>query len=253
MGLPDDVEPLLASVRPEVVFHLAAPVNPGRVPDEQAARTAIVDGTQAVIAACGRMGARLVHVGTCAEYGDVAVPYKESESCCPLGAYGRMKHEASQSAVASSSLDWSVVRPFRAIGPGDTRSVVALAARAAALGQPFEMTDGQQIREWNHVRSIAAGIVAAGAHPEAIHQIINVGGGPQRSVLSMVERVFALAGAEPSLVRAGARVRRPHEVDALFGDHSKAEGLWGRIQQPSLDHTLQLMVRENGGRAEVSA
>ena len=253
MHLPQDARALVERIRPEVVFHLAAPVNPDGAKDEDTARSAIVDGTTEILSACAKTGARLVHIGTCAEYGPVSTPYRESQECQPAGLYGQLKYEASCRVTSAKGVVWSVLRPFRSIGPGDSQSVVALAAHAAVQRLPFEMTDGLQVREWNDVRAVAQAVVAAGAHPGAIDQIINVGGGPRMSVRSIVERVYALAGVDTSLVRAGARPRRAHEVDSLFGDHSKATVLWGPIKQPELDQLLQQILDKAATRVMVNA
>lgn len=253
MRLPEDVEKVVTRVRPEVVFHLAAPVNPDGPNNEARAQSAIVGGSAAMVEACSKFGARLVYVGTCAEYGALPTPYREDQRCAPSGVYGTLKHEASKQVMAASDIDWSVVRPFRSIGPGDTRSVVALAARAAIERVVFDMTDGLQVREWNHVDAVAKGVVAAGAHPGAIHQIINIGGGPRLSVRAIVDRIFALAGTDRTLVRAGVRPRRPHEVNTLFGDHRKADELWGAIAQPALDETLMRILESFASRPMVDA
>ena len=251
MRLPDDVAPLIAAIRPETIFHLAAPVTPAAVHDLQGAQQAIVEGTKAVATAAQNVGARLVHVGTCAEYGPIPTPYQERSECRPAGDYGVLKHQATMCIVENMALDWTVVRPFRAIGPSDGASVVWSACQAALRQEVFPMTDGLQVREWNHVDAIAHGIVAAGAHPDAVRQIINLGGGPRLSVRDVVFRVFALAAADEGLVRVGARSRRSHEVDALFGDHAKAFAMWGEISQPPLDDTLASMLavqaRQIGG------
>lgn len=243
LSLPDGARGVLESVAPSVVFHVAAPVNPDLSSGAKTSfRDGIVAGTESVVDVCRDIGARLVHVGTCAEYGAIPAPYREDQPCVPGGEYGRLKYAASQLVLKATGLDWRVVRPFRAIGPGDEVSVVAAAARAALRAEVFEMTDGTQVREWNHVQAVAQGIVAAGAHPDAKHQVINVGGGPRMSVRNVVERIFVLADADLGLMRPGARERRPHEVDALYGDHMRSRSLWGEVEQPSLDETLQAVL-----------
>jgi nucleoside-diphosphate-sugar epimerase len=240
MTLPKDATSVIAQVSPSVVIHLAAPVNPD--PSDHAKdafRQGIVAGTEAVASACVAVGARLVQVGTCAEYGSVSAPYREAQVCQPEGLYGTLKHEASMVVSGNADLDWTIVRPFRAIGPGDDSSVVAAAARAAIGAEVFEMTDGAQVREWNHVDAVAQGIVAAAVHPGALRRVINIGGGPRMSVRDIVKRIFCLADADPGLVHVGARVRRLHEIESLFGDHSLAESLWGAVEQPTLDEVLR--------------
>ena len=235
--LPDDTDAIFTAVNPEVVFHLAGPVQPGAGSDSLATlRPGIVDAAEAIATASERCGSHLVHIGTCAEYGRCPAPHREDHTPQPTSTYGQLKLAASQHALAVGG---TVVRPFRAIGPGDSQSVVFAAAMAAISGQPFAMTEGSQVREWNHVKAVATGIVTAGAHPEARGLVINIGGGEARSVYGVVESIFRAAGAPTDLIRRGALSPRLGDVQELIGDHTRAEGLWGTIPQPSLDETLR--------------
>ena len=236
--LPRDAAAVVEHSSPEVIFHLASPIvmrpSPAQV---DTLKDEIVGATEALLSAASAAGARLVHVGTCAEYGDAPAPHKEEGPAQPTNPYGVLKLEATR-CVQASPVAAAVVRPFRAIGPGDTASVVAAAAKAALTGSSFEMTEGSQVREWNHAQAIATGIVAAGAHPGAVGQVINLGGGESRSVYDVVRAVFEAAGASASLIRRGARPQRLGEVALLTGRHSRATALWGSIPQPSLDETI---------------
>lgn len=242
MRLPDEAEAVIRAVRPQVVFHLACPVDLRR----EAAlydrlREGILDGTAAVAGACLAQRARLVHVGTCDEYGAIEAPYRETEAGLPSSPYAALKSAASAWVLGLSryaGLEATVIRPFRGYGPGDLSSVIAQAGRAALAGAPFAMTDGAQIREWNAVSALAEGVVAAGAHPGALGRVINVGGGERASVLTVVQTIFRLAGADPGLVAVGALPRRVAEVERLYGDHGLARSLWGEIEQPPLEEGL---------------
>lgn len=253
--LPEDAAQLIAEVHPSTVIHLASPVAAGATDDQAAAlRAGIVDASLAVAEGCATVGARLIHVGTCAEYGHTTAPYTENAPCTPVDAYGTLKLEASLRLLdRAQHQPIAVVRPFRAIGPGDESSVVAQAARAALTQTEFEMTEGTQVREWNHVDAIAAGIIASGMHQTALGRVWNVGGGPCASVLSTVQMVFRAAGASVDLIRVGARAQRDGEVPLLAGDHSQAHALWGAIPQPSLEATIALAVEWHRSRIEGAA
>lgn len=242
MRLPDEAGAVLRAIRPEVVFHLACPVDLRREPAlYDRLREGILDGTAAVASAAMAMGARLVHVGTCDEYGAIEVPYREIDAGLPVSPYAALKAAASAWVLGLSryaGLEATVIRPFRGYGPGDLSSLVALAGTAALRGEPFAMTDGAQIREWNAVHALAEGIVAAGAHPDAPGRVINVGGGERASVLTVVQTIFRIAGADPALIQIGALPRRLAEVERLYGDHGLARSLWGEIEQPSLEEGL---------------
>ena len=131
-----------------------------------------------------------------------------------------------------------VVRPFRAIGLGDRSSVVSLAARAAVRNEDLALTDGLQVREWNDVSAIAHGLLAAAAHPDALGQVLNLGGGPQLSVRAIVETVFDLAGGDRGRLRFGALPRRGGEVPLFCGDHRRSTALLGPLPHPPLEQTL---------------
>ena len=242
LDLPGGGGPLVRRMRPEVVLHLAAPVTVDRDPALlDLMRRGILEGTLELAQACASVSARLVAVGTCEEYGDGAAPFREDQAARPVSPYSAMKAAATHAVTMltrTTGLDAVVVRPFRAYGPGDLRSVVAAACQRALAGQAFEMTDGAQVREWNHVDAIAAGVLAAGAHPEVRGRVLNLGGGERRSVRGLVEAVYRLAGADPDLVRPGALPRRKGEVDRFWGDHAAAEALWGPLPQPALDEGL---------------
>jgi len=238
-----------------MVFHLACPVLAGATVDQAATlRSGIIDASIAVAEACASVGAPLIHVGTCAEYGQTTAPYTENAPCAPVDAYGTLKLEASLSLLARARHQpIAVVRPFRAIGPGDATSVVAQAARAALSRTEFEMTEGTQVREWNHVDVVAAGIIATGMHKAALGRVLNVGGGPIASVLSTVQMVFRAADAPTDLIRVGARPQRNDEVPLLAGDHSQAQAIWGSIPQPTLEATIAEAVQWHRSHTEGAA
>lgn len=240
--LPGDADELLDRVRPEVVIHLASPINLGRQPQlYPLMRAGILDATAAIAGACLRHGARLLHVGTCAEYGDQPSPLSTTLCPAPLSPYAALKAAATHWVMAltrTSDLKAGVVRPFRTFGPRDHSSVIALAYRAALDQTPLELTDGRQVREWNDVYAIATGILGAAAHPDAIGRVLNLGGGHRLSVRAVVEAVFAAADADPSLLRFGARPRRTGEPERFFGDHSQTVALLGPLPHPPLAESL---------------
>lgn len=241
--LPQDVDDVFRHARPEVVFHLASPVRLERDPQLYAVlRRGILDAAAAVAHACLESGARLVHVGTCEEVAGGAVPFNEADAATPVSPYSALKAAATHWVMMLtrvSGLQGTVVRPFRAYGPGDRDSLVGAACRAALLGESLDITDGAQVREWNEVHAIAAGLVAAGAHPDALGRVLNLGGGPRLAVREMAARIFQLAGAAPDLLRVGAIPRRPGEVASFWGDHRAAQALWGPLPNPPLDEGLR--------------
>jgi nucleoside-diphosphate-sugar epimerase len=200
--------------------------------------------------AAARRGARFIHVGSCAEYGHAPAPHREDGPTEPIGPYGALKLEATRLVMALDS-PWVVLRPFRTHGPLSQAGLIPAACRAALTGAPFPMTSGEQVREWNHIDTIAAGLLRATTDPAATGHLWNLGGGPALSVRAMVERIFSLAGADPAQIQVGARPQRPGEVPRLVGEHSKWRAAFGPLLGPSLDPGLADTLA--GQRAQLGA
>jgi len=250
--LPDDTDLVVDHIRPHVIFHLASPVSLGAHPDTYAQlRPGILDTTVAVSRAALRHKARLVHVCTCEVLAGGQVPFAP-HAIAPTSPYSALKAAASawvRMLVHSHGLDAVVVRPFRTWGPGERRGLVFDAIRAAVDRAPLALTDGGQIREWNHIDAIVTGLVALGAHPEAGLAVRSLGGGPRLSVVDFARRIFAAAGAPPHLIQVGARPRRPGEVAEFWGDHSATNALIGPLPHPDLHVALSELATVVSGEA----
>ncbi|HCH63809.1 MAG: hypothetical protein CL927_20290 [Deltaproteobacteria bacterium] len=243
--LPDDAERVLDHVRPEVVFHLASPVSPGTAPASyHTLRPGILDATVAMANGSAKLGARLVYTCTCEALAGGPVPFAP-DHVVPTSPYSALKAAGAawiRMLAHSHGLDGVVVRPFRTWGPGERRGLVYEAVRAALDRRPLSLTDGSQVREWNHVDAIVTGLIALAAHPQAGGGVWSLGGGPHHSVAAFAHRIFDAAGAPRSLVEVGTQARRAGEVDAFWGDHSQTDALIGPLPHPDLALALQDLV-----------
>lgn len=245
LGEPGALTALLHAERPALVFHLACPVDNRRddalIPIFE---RALLRPHAELTAACLSLGARLVVVGTCEEYGDGEAPFREDHPARPVSPYSAAKALATARTLAlcREGLRATVARPFLTYGPGDRSARLVPTALAAALaGQPFPMTDGAQTRELNHVEDIALGLARCAA-PEAVGEIINIGGGEELPVVELVRAVYRAAGADPALIRPGALPRRAGEVARFCGDHQKAQRLLGHRPEIPLSAGLAALV-----------
>jgi nucleoside-diphosphate-sugar epimerase len=173
-----------------------------------------------------------------------------------MAAYGALKLATTEAILAmtrSSTLDAVVLRPFRAHGAHDLRSLVAQACQAATRGLNLEITDGNQVREWNSVYEIAEGIMAAGAHPELRGTLLNIGGGPQARVREVAKMVFELAGAPAESLKIGARPARGGDVAELWSDSSQARELLGLSPPAPLAASLSDTLEWHQGLRETEA
>jgi nucleoside-diphosphate-sugar epimerase len=226
----------------DVVFHLAAPVDPSRDADWKTMLEGIVVLTEQLAQSCLQADVQLVHVGTCEEYGDGPAPFHEDQLPQPVSPYSTAKVAATMRVLAlhrNHGLRATVARPFLTYGPGQGEARLIPAAIAAALArEPFPMTEGTQTREVNYVDDIAAGLMACAA-PEAVGRILNIGGGPELTVYALVQRIFEAVGADPALVQRGALPSRSGETARFVGNHRRARLLLGHAPGVTLDEGLR--------------
>ena len=243
LEVPGALEAAVEAAAPQIIFHLAAPVVLARDPAGfPAMRAAILDPTDRLARLALSRGLRLVVAGTCEEYGDGAAPFREDQAARPVSPYSAAKAAATAwlgCLARTAGLRVTVARPFLTYGPGQAGGrLIPTAIDAALAGRPFPMTDGGQTREVNFVDDVARGLALCAA-PAAAGAILNIGGGPEIAVGDLVERIFALCGADPAVVRRGALPRRAGEVDRFAGDHSRARALLGHAPRVPLDEGLR--------------
>lgn len=132
-------------------------------------------------------------------------------------------------------------------GPGDDPDkILPLAVRAAVARQPFDLSEGEEVREWLHVGDAVRALLAAvAAEPTEPVTIVNVGTGVGVRLVEVVRSAFEVAGANPELVRAGARPYRKNEMHRLVMDVSQAQR-WLGGWRPRIDllHGLEGIVQE---------
>ena len=262
---PGDVREGLAehvlAVDPDLLVHLAAPVNVARDPALAALMdSVIVGGARATRAAtqqlarCRTRRPVLVLVGTCEEYGTIGAPFHEDDAPSePVSPYAAAKLQATQEALAAPDAGFGLVvaRPFLTYGPGQRSGQLVPAAVAAALARArFPMTSGLQTRELNYVDDVAVGLLRAAVTPEVEGAIINIGCGDEHRVVDVVRRIFRLAGAPDSLIEAGALPTRAGEVPRFFADVTRARELLGHAPRVGLDEGLRRTISRARGDSD---
>lgn len=212
--------------QPDAVMHLAWPGLPDyrasfhldqNLPADQRFLGALIDGG---------VGHLLV-TGTCFEYGLQSGRMTEEMPAVPVTAYGQAKDALRKYLQARQSqrpftLQWA--RLFFMHGEGQNpNSLLAQLDRAISQGQAsFNMSGGEQLRDYLHVREVANRLVALLEHPDC-NGIVNVCSGEPVSVRSLVEQHIARAGASivPNL---GYYPYPDHEPKAFWGSRDKLSG-----------------------------
>lgn len=208
----DAVAEVLATIRPDVVFHLAASA-PQRAPLVEDLVADAVGATQALGTAIRRAGlrTRVVLAGSSAQYGAVPRadnPVTEDTPGRPVTAYGFAK-AAAEAAARALALDGAFelvpVRAFNHVGPGEPTTTVAgaFAARVRAIlaGRAGRMTAASldTVRDFTDVRDIARGYLALAetGRPGRVYQLCS---GRPATVGDVLDGLLAAAGLDRSVV-----------------------------------------------------
>ncbi|MBI1214408.1 MAG: NAD-dependent epimerase/dehydratase family protein [Alphaproteobacteria bacterium] len=145
-----------------------------------------------------------VVAGSCLEYGKVEGALAEDAAPAPVTYYGLAKatlHDMLKLLEAGGQeLELSWLRCFYVYGPGQ-RAQALLPQLYAAIergDETFNMSPGDQSRDFIHVETLAHNMVAAAEQPRGLGTL-NMGSGRALPVLDLVKAAVAAKGAKISL------------------------------------------------------
>jgi dTDP-glucose 4,6-dehydratase len=165
-----------------------------------------VVGTATLIMAARDAGVRrFVQVSTDEVYGSIPTgAFRETDPIRPSSPYSASKAGGDLQALAihhTFGYDVVITRGSNTYGPRQyPEKLIPLFVTNALDGLPLPVYgDGQQIRDWIHVRDHAEGIWFAMEHGEA-GEVYNVGGGNEWPNLDITNRILAHTGASDDLI-----------------------------------------------------
>jgi dTDP-glucose 4,6-dehydratase len=237
----------------DYIFHLASPASPidyAKYPIETLLAGSI--GTQRLLEAARRTGARFLLASTSEVYGDPdPAHHPQAEHYFgyvnpvgPRSCYDEAKRFAEALTVAFRSthgIETRIVRIFNTYGPRmrpDDGRAIPMFFSQALEGSPLTIFgDGAQTRSFCYVDDLIAGIVAAMKSEAA--DPVNLGNPDEVTILELAREIIALTGSQsPITYKSG----RPDEPQQRRPDISRARTQLGwepRIQRrEGLSRTL---------------
>jgi len=225
---PTDLYEHLA--RPDVLIHLAWQGLPNynelrhfeeELPRHYAfLRRLIEQGLPAVVVA-----------GTCFEYGLQSGQLSEDMPTSPINPYGLAKDVLRRQLqmlrkTVPFELTWA--RVFYLFGDGQSAgSLFSQVSTAAEAGLPsFDMSGGEQLRDYRDVREVASDLVELALLKVGV-DVVNLGSGTPVSVRQLVERWIAERGWQITLNR-GYLPYPDHEPMAFWSTRTKLDGVLRR-------------------------
>ncbi|MBJ6362065.1 NAD-dependent epimerase/dehydratase family protein [Paenibacillus sp. GCM10012307] len=172
----EEARQLVASERPDVVFHLAAQTDVQQSLQHSCYDADVnVRGTINLLEGCREAGSKLVFASTSAVYGDLEkLQISEQDPARPISFYGLSKWAAESYIQLYSKLyglPYTVLRFSNVFGPGQTAKgeggVVAVFLERLKSGEPVSIHgDGGQTRDFIYVGDIVSALLAAATRGE---------------------------------------------------------------------------------------
>ncbi|MGK5642244.1 NAD-dependent epimerase/dehydratase family protein [Streptomyces sp. URMC 126] len=187
--------------------------------------------------------ARLVHLGSSAEYGagGGARSLTESAPAAPLGLYGATKL-AGTLAVTGSGLDALVLRVFNPLGPGSPPGSLpgrlAEGIREAGPDGVVRTGDLSAHRDFVDARDVARAVVLAVTASEPVTGVLNIGSGTARTAREVAEGLARAAGFRGRFAEDGAGSPRSAALAWQQADVTAAERTLGWRPEHPFDTTL---------------
>jgi nucleoside-diphosphate-sugar epimerase len=131
------------------------------------------------------------------------------------------------------------VRPFLTYGPyQDPKMLIPHTIISALKGKSFDMTGGEQTREFNFISDIVDGYIKSATSPEAIGQVVNIGNGTEYQIREVVEKILDIMDAriKPAI---GALPYRAGETWHFYCSNEKAMDLMGWKPRVRLEEGLE--------------
>ncbi len=250
-GVDDDVaswRAALEGVAIGTVHHLAG----GRVADGDPAaqqRANVAPLAALFDALADRVPATIVLASSGEVYGAAPAPFREDGPTVPETGYGIAKLAAEQlgfTRARQHGIPFVVARLSVVYGPGQGPGMfVPDLVDAVRSGRAFDMTAGEQWRDFVHVEDAVAALCALGATPAAHGAVVNVGSGDPIQLRDVARFARELAGGGPP-IRIGALPYREGEAMDYRFDVSRLTALTGCAARISLREGLQRLLRARG-------
>ncbi|MGW2746450.1 NAD-dependent epimerase/dehydratase family protein [Streptomyces sp. NPDC001450] len=198
--------------------------------------------------------ARLVHLGSAAEYGPGVpdTPVTESAPACPVTPYGVTKL-AGTVAVTSAVLDGVVLRVGNPVGPGAPVASLPgrMAAQLRATGRDPEavlrLGDLSAHRDFVDVRDLARAVALAVTTAGPLPPVLNIGGGRAVPVRELVHGLARRARFRGRLEENAGGSARSARVSWQCSDITAADRALGWRPVHGLDDALDALWAATAG------
>jgi NDP-hexose 4,6-dehydratase len=239
-----DCVSLVAKLKPEVIFHLAAdayvPYSFERPLEVMATN---LHGTLNMLAAALKIDRleRIVCTSSSEIYGTALKnSIDESHPLNPTSPYAASKVAADRFAYSyhlTYGLPVAIIRPFNTYGPRHTYDVIPKFIRMALNNEPITIYGkGEQSRDFTYVDDMVNAFLVMGGDKKAVGKVINFGTNVDLTVNYIASLIVKLSGSFSKIIHVKKRLA---EVQKLRCNASRATRLFSWKPRVSIEEGLK--------------
>jgi UDP-glucose 4-epimerase len=235
-------------IKPDIIFHLSGygvysytNFNPHNT---KVILETNVLATSNLLHAAENAGCKVfVNTGTCFEYGDSKIPFKETDQLNPCNVYGASKVMSSLICnILSKTFKMKVItlRPFTVYGPDqDNRRFIATVINSCFKEVDLKLTRERIIRDYTFIDDVIdAYIITAEKGKEFSGEVFNISTGYGITLKYLANLTMQLEELKKIKIQEGIFPERQGEVHSLIGNPKKANKLLGWKAKHSLNEGL---------------
>jgi len=185
---------------------------------------------------------KIVILGTAEEYGNNDIPFNEKQRESPVSSYSFSKVCVSHLCDVFYKLynfPFVILRPSIAYGPGQqTDMFLPSLINSLSKNLEFEMTAGEQTRDFVYVKDLVEAIYSSLINDSAIGRIINVGDGKPLTIKEISLKVGEIMDRK-NLIKFGRKDYRNNEIMNYSLDISLAKKLLNWEPKVNLEEGLK--------------
>jgi NDP-hexose 4-ketoreductase len=216
---PEEIAALIGEVAPDAVVNCVGATSGDPSLLLAANVTSVCTLAKAILIA--RAPARLVHLGSAAEYGAGPPGVRVAEQTVPRPSalYGMTKLAGTRlvDLAAAAGLDAVVLRVFNPVGPGAPAGslpgrLAAQLRRALRDGGDVHRGPLHAVRDFIDVRDAADAVIAAACAPALRHRVLNIGSGHALPARTLVDQLLTISGWKGTVLEDAAGSPRGPDV-----------------------------------------
>lgn len=211
-------------------------------------QAANLDLVRQLLEALAGSRARLVQIGSSAEYGPGTPPraIAEDHACSPQSDYGRTKLAASNAVLAAAGegrVDGTVLRVFNPVGAGMSPSslpgrAAVLMRRALTHGGTVDLGPLDATRDFVDARDVGRAVAAACTAQGVAGRVVNIGSGHGTTARELVATIAAVAGFSGPIGETADGSPRSPTLDWQVADIGLATAVLGWTPRRTLAESV---------------